>query len=375
MKLLVLTPDYPDDRRSIFPFVKQLVDEIALKGNDVQIIAPYSLTHNRRFIKQIETMHVGEGSITIYRPYYVSFSNLRIRNKRLSDITFENAVRRGFKMLKKTPDVVYGHFWYSAYLGFNYAKKNHLPLFVATGESSIKDQFNPSKGITEFCSYLSGVICVSTKNKEESVKLGLTSAEKCIVIPNAINNKVFKKKDSKECRKQLGLPASSFIISFVGWFNDRKGSKRLSDAIEEINDKTPIYSIFIGEGNKEPQCDNILFKGVLNHEKIVDYLNAADVFVLPTLREGCCNAIIEAMACGLPVISSDLPFNYDILNNSNSILIDPNNVCEIANAIKTLKDEITLREKLSIGALITANKLTIEKRARRILQFIYDKTS
>ena len=89
----------------------------------------------------------------------------------------------------------------------------------------------------------------------------------------------------------------------------------------------------------QPDCEGILFKGKLPHEEIPLYLNTADVFVLPSLAEGCSNSIVEAMACGLPVISSDLSFNYDILNADNSILVNPNDVGEISAAIKKLMDE------------------------------------
>ena len=70
------------------------------------------------------------------------------------------------------------------------------------------------------------------------------------------------------------------------------------------------------------------------HDVIAEYLNCADIFVSPTLAEGCSNSIVEAMACGLPIISSDLPFNHDILDEKNSILLDPVEVNEIALAIR-----------------------------------------
>ena len=91
------------------------------------------------------------------------------------------------------------------------------------------------------------------------------------------------------------------------------------------------------------------------------------------MAEGCPNSVIEAMACGLPIISSDLPFNYDILDSSNSILVDPMDVNEIANAIITLKEDETLRSKLSKGAIKKVSELTIEKRVSKILNFIREK--
>src|SRR5690606_33177489 len=129
-------------------------------------------------------------------------------------------------------------------------------------------------------------------------------------------------------------------------------------------------SIYIGSGELQPFGNDILFSGRLPHEEIVEYLNAADVFVLPTLAEGCSNAIIEAMACGLPIISSNLPFNDEILDESNSIRIDSNNVEEIANAINYLKENPTKRIKMSTSSLEKARELNINNRAKKIISFI-----
>ena len=97
------------------------------------------------------------------------------------------------------------------------------------------------------------------------------------------------------------------------------------------------------------------------------------MFVLPSLAEGCSNVIVEAMACGLPIVSSDLPFNYDILDSSNSILVNPMNVQEIADAIVKLKNDEPLRLTLSEGALKKTSDLTIEKRVTKILKFIRER--
>ena len=144
---------------------------------------------------------------------------------------------------------------------------------------------------------------------------------------------------------------------------------RVSKAIEGIPEND-VYSIFIGEGPEEPNNPNILFKGKVTHNDVPLYLNAADVFVLPTLQEGCCNAVVEAMACGLPIISSNLPFNWDVLNMDNSIMVDPLNVEEIKQAIIKLRDDVQLRLAMSCAALEKAKELTIQERARKILSFM-----
>lgn len=94
-----------------------------------------------------------------------------------------------------------------------------------------------------------------------------------------------------------------------------------------------------------PDIKNMLHCGTVPHEKVYMYLNASDVFVLPTLAEGLCNAILEALACGVPVISSDLPFNYDVLDDSCSILVNPKNKDEIYSAILRLKEDEELKKK------------------------------
>ncbi len=372
MKILVLSPDYPDDRRSAFSFVKQLVDEMATQGHDIQVIAPYSLTRNRRLYKKIEKSRVGAGSVTLFRPRYLSYSHLHVGSLSLTSWSISQAFQKGLRMLDEEPDVVYGHFWTSAYQGYHYAKEHNKPLFAATGESEIDFVCNTEEK-KSFCDYVSGVICVSTKNLEESLTKNLTAKEKCVVIPNAIDANLFKLLDKSDCRKRLGLPQDVFIVAFVGWFNDRKGSERVSKAISKINGPVAVNSIFVGEGQLNPDCENVLFKGRLAHSQIPEYLNAADIFVLPTLQEGCCNAVIEAMACGLPIVSSNLPFNWDVLDESNSIMVNPNNIDEIAGAIEKLRDDKILRVRLSQGALKRAEGLAIDQRAVKIIDFIKDR--
>ena len=368
MNICFISYDYPDERRSVFPFVKQLVDEIARQGHVCQVIAPYSITNNKRFHKYKEVQNQGQGKVIIYRPNYLSVGNLSIKGCSLTFLFQKKAINYALNRLEKKPDAVYGHFWNYGLYGYVFAKKNKLPLFIASGESSILLKYNEVSD-KDFFDYVKGVICVSSKNKYESIVKHLTTEEKCVVIPNAVDTQIFRLLDKKECRKNLNIKTDDFVVAFVGGFIERKGVLRVSNALKKIRENN-IKAIFIGGGTQDPDCPNILFKGKLPHSEVAKYLNASDVFVLPTQAEGCCNAIIEAMACGLPIVSSNLSFNWDVLNNSNSIMIDPNNVDEIAKAIILIKNNKELRESMSKAALKTASELTIDARAKKIIDFI-----
>lgn len=369
--ICIVADNYPTENDPTFPFVEQLAEAIVKSGIDVTVIAPqnllkYILGGNKKHPK-FRTKIIDNNQLTILQPCCISFSNY---TPKLNFISRRRAIERSFEHLKNKPDVCYGHFWHSGYFLYNKAKKYNIPLFVATGESVINFKAD-DKNKKLFCEYVNGVICVSTKNKVESIEKGLTTHEKCIVIPNAIDNNLFKKLDTKSCREALGIQEDDFVVAFVGWFSERKGSLRVSDAIEKL-DNNNIRSIFIGSGASEyePRCKNIIFKGRMAHGEIPKYLNAADVFVLPTLKEGCCNAVIEAMACGLPIISSDLDFNYDVLNSENSIMVNPNSIEEIAKAIMILYVDYKKREKYASGAIESSKELNIHTRAKRIIEFI-----
>lgn len=372
MKILIVAYNYPSKYSSAdFVFVKMLVDEFARQGHECLVVAPHSITHHKSIHRGIDEYNVGNKVVKVSRPNFITTSSLTIGKYYISNVLHKLAVRRALRHLDFKPDVVYCHFWKQGIEAYPYAKKNNLPLFVASGECEIFED-NRKGEISDFCDYVNGVFCVSTKNKDESVHLNLAKPENCIVVPNSIDNVLFKKLDRQECRYKLGLPLDKFIIAFVGSFANRKGTMRVSEAIKKTG-RDDIYSIFIGSGSDNPDCDNILYKAKVNHDDLPAFLNAADVFVLPTLQEGCCNAIVEALACGLPVISSNLPFNWDVLNDKNSIMVNPEDIDAISNAILTLKDNEDLRKSMSEYALGTAKRLTISNRAKRIIGFIQNR--
>ncbi len=375
--ICILSVGYPTPTDPYFAFVEQIAVALSNKGIRVFVISPQSIIKHWFRGKELHPKYrhynftESHPGIFVYQPCIISFGN---HLEKISNYLRNRAIAKSFKALPVIPDVCYGHFWHAAKWLYPHAKNNNRPLFVACGESNVitENPYNP-EDIRDFLNYVNGVICVSSKNKEESIKAGFTDGSNCMVIPNAVNPKLFYKKDKYVLRERYGYNKKDFIVAFCGAFEHRKGSLRLSHAIDSLTD-CDIKSFFIGKGLdyrlENPDCKGILFKGPLGHESLPDYLNMADVFCLPTLQEGCCNAIIEALACGLPVISSDRSFNYDVLNKENSILVDPMDENQIADAIRRLYEDIALRKELSKGALDSGKMLTIDKRADKVISFI-----
>jgi glycosyltransferase involved in cell wall biosynthesis len=142
---------------------------------------------------------------------------------------------------------------------------------------------------------------------------------------------------------------------------------------EAIRGLAGVKGIFLGKGPNPPQGDNIIVNQSVPHEQVPEWLSAADVFVLPSTFEGCCNAALEAMSCGLPVISSDGAFNDDILNQDVSFRTDPLDVPAIRQAVIRLRDDADLRVRMGLSALSWSEGFDADARARSILDFMKNK--
>lgn len=380
MEYCFVAGNYPTKERQVHVFLENIVVRLVDKGEKCHVIAPQSLyayfikRNIRRPITDIRCTSAGN-KYTVYSPLYFIFPNLKIGKYSLynwSRAMFYRALERTYRKNNLHADVVYSHFIQAGIAGVKLATKLKLPSFIANGEADTIDslKLNSVPNVTRTLKNVTGIISVSTKNKNEISTLCNNNKEimdKVEIIVNAVDTERFYPKDKKEIRKKMGWPIDAFIVAFTGSFIERKGVMRLSHALDKFDD---VYSIFMGVGDERPNCKNILHCGRVNNAELCDYLNAADAFVLPTQAEGCSNAIVEAVASGLPVISSDLPFNYDILDETCSILIDPNDEDAIASAIMRLKNDGQLKEKLEKGARIKAQKLSLEVRVDKIQEFI-----
>jgi teichuronic acid biosynthesis glycosyltransferase TuaC len=328
-KIGVCTPIFPNhEKPESGAFVAKLVQEWLEFDVDVVVFNPQPFF--KRHSENINYKHIKQ-----VNPKYLSFSFLN-RNKIVYPV-FSRIYK--FLMLKAhlfphLPDVNYGKFLMSGgYLAYLISKKYGVPYVLDLGESKLSEGFN-SQAELDLARLIvknaSGIVCVSCRLKNEAIELGFEES-KILLAPNDVDKKKFYKIDKKIARTRLGLPFDKKIIAFTGHYIERKGPLRVKAALDLLG--KDYVGVFMGSGPQVPAGVNVLHSGSVPNNELVFWLNASDVFVLPTLAEGSCNAIHEALACGVPIVTSDIE-DMDEFRGFHSItFVDPENVQEIANRI------------------------------------------
>ncbi len=376
LKLAVVARNYPSVQRIHNGiFVQQTAQAMAQRGAHITVIAPQPIRPSLKSnLSNHHDVDAHTPSINVLRPSILSFSNIPLpiigSTARLSTWSFVAMTQMVGKLLSPIPDCCYGHFLYPAGVAVaRLAQTLGIPAVVAMGEGppscyeSVPGLQQARRDIARF----DGIIAVSGANRDYAVhKLGVDPS-KITVIHNAVDTTHFYPRDRQASRIRYGLPLDVPIVAFVGGFEERKGPLRVAEALKVIPD---VKAIFLGAGQQRPEGPQVLFAGSVPHAEVPHWLSATDVFVLPTLAEGCPNVVLEAMACGLPVISSDLPFNHEIVDSSMSIFIDPMDITALSIAIRELVYDDQRRKHMGAVALERASKNTIQDRARHILHWI-----
>jgi len=287
----------------------------------------------------------------------------------------------GFNRIIKSynPDIIYTRMWYATSIAV--ATKSlyfvNTPI-VANEEHNHKrdilqnDPFGRFKRLFMDWAHKKAelviVPSIGVKN-EISQSYGL-NLRKIKVIYNSVDIELVKKSKEEEIKHPLFMNRTPIIITF-GRLISRKGFCDLLKAFCLICDKWLARLVLIGEGEDRMRLEKlteelnlknkVLFLGY--QENPFKYISRAAVFVLPSLWEGFGNVIIEAMACGIPVISTRCPSGPDeiITNEVNGLLIPVGDMNALAKAILRLLEDGSLRRRLAEAGRKRAEDFRVEK--------------
>lgn len=230
---------------------------------------------------------------------------------------------------------------------------------------------------------LKSVVANSKRVKGEIIRHYGLPEEKIYVIYNGIGSASIDPVGSTEregLRRELGLKDKSTLLLFVGSGFERKGLKYLIRALGLLKDKGDIRLLVIGKGKaskylKEAKRlgveDRVIFKGPVRDA--IKLYPAGDIFVLPSIYEPFSNACLEAMASGLPVVTSRVNGASEIITEGaeGAIVEDPLDPSEIAGKIGKFLDK---EKRIRAGGLARkrAEDFPIDKTVSEFLQLIED---
>lgn len=185
-------------------------------------------------------------------------------------------------------------------------------------------------------------VCEDLKRTVE--QLGVSSG-KISVVPNGVARDRFGVVTATDARRKLALPGDKRIVMCVSRLSDEKGIDVLLRAFEKT--ATQDTALFVaGDGAHRSVLERIIERssrgqdihllGAVGHADIPTWLAAADLFVLPSRREGHPNALLEAFACGLPAIATRVGGVPEIVTSDEiGTLVPPDDVDAMAKAIDT----------------------------------------
>ena len=188
------------------------------------------------------------------------------------------------------------------------------------------------------------VITVSEDLRRIAIQFGV-SPDKVTTIVNGYDDSLFYPGDREDARRALGLDRTRKLILFVGSLLETKGLAELVEALRPLVGRRPETSLaLIGDGPFRPELErriqnnglgaHISLLGRRTSAQVGDWMRAADVFCLPSYSEGCPNVVVEALACGSPVVASDVGGIPELVRNDCGILVPAKAVEPLSAALE-----------------------------------------
>jgi len=211
-------------------------------------------------------------------------------------------------------------------------------------------------------------------------------ANRIVTLPNGVDTESLRPRTPAErnrLRAGLGLPPDAFVVVTVGMLNRRKNQLALVEAAGRMATR-PLHLALVGPPGRDPEDAAPLERalgalppevgvsrpGSVEPERLAEWLGAADAFTLTSRAEGMPNALLEAMAAGLPCVATDVAGSHDVLaRHGGGLLVALDDVQALAAALDGLAAEPGRRERLGAEARAVVERgFSLEAVARRYVE-------
>jgi glycosyltransferase involved in cell wall biosynthesis len=218
-----------------------------------------------------------------------------------------------------------------------------------TDVSLIPEYRIPRRLIRWAAAQAAGVVAVSVALRERLIELGVPGS-RVEVLRNGVDLELFAPQDRAVARRELGLDAAGRLVLSVGWLIPRKGHDL---AIRAVAAMPEVTLLIVGEGPQAAALkhlaellgsgERVRFLGSMPQERLPLVYSAADVLLLASSREGLPNVVLEALACGTPVVATAVSGTPEVVAPQPGRLVQERTPEAIAGALRALLADLPAR--------------------------------
>ena len=341
MKVLLVSHLYPNPAEPLNGiFVAEYAKALSSIA-DVEVLAPVSefpLLRKSRGIPAQEDF----GRFQVFHPTYLALPR-RLFNQRWRPYLW--ATRNYLRGAAQQPDIIHCHWLYPDALAVTHWRKSKRQKVVATihGHAAVGVGIgavdSPIHKTT--LDRVDHLIAVSSELRQLLIDEFAVPADKISVQLNGIDTQQFKPAAQAEARQSLSLPQDKKIILAVARLSPEKQLDLLLEAISKCQDRDfllylagdgPLRAALEQQSRQLGLSSRVIFLGGMPHDSLPTWYQAADAFVLSSAHEGCPVVIHEAMACGIPVVSTRVGTLPDLITSpALGLLSDPGDTTTLAH--------------------------------------------
>jgi glycosyltransferase involved in cell wall biosynthesis len=258
------------------------------------------------------------------------------------------------------PDVIFSSFLYpDGYAALKIGQALNVPTVtqsIGSDINNIGDRISAmhTRRVLRESSFL---VTVSSDLREKAIEMG-ASRERSRAIVNGCDLSVFHVKDRQEARNRLGITPTAEAVVYIGRMDVRKGLRELVEAAAGLYPNRPNLQVYlVGAGPDLPVIQSAIdahsAAGYIHllpacaFDEVAVWMAAANLVTLPSYMEGCPNVVLEAQACGRPLVATQVGGIPEIMSDSSGCLVPPRDATALAEAIGSVLNKSWNADEIS----------------------------